>query len=418
MQTGKFNMILDAMWGSSGKGLMSTWLADHFNAMHVSSSNMPNAGHTAAFSDGTKFVAKAIPTSAILKKVKNQDLHCWLSPASGFRWDQLIKEWDQTGRPRINIHSRASIVTDEHKEREQNGNESTKHLASTMQGTAAAIVDKILRKENCVLAGRTAYNKTESSEFGHGFTNTVEWVKYLTGVYPAMSDKGVEFWKEFIDKVTIVPSMQFRDKTHELLHAGNMWLHEGTQGYALAIDHGSHFPYCTSRNTGTQAFMDHMAIPPKMVGDVYLNLRTYPIRVGNVVENGQQQGYSGDGYSDCIELNWEQVAQNAGMPVEEAENLKKREFTTVTGRLRRVFSFSWMGLKDAVKVNGATHLCVNFIQYINWKDRGLKGGIEAFNQLSKESREFIDKIEKTTNLPVVLIGTGALHDEVISLYGI
>ena len=35
---------------------------------HVSSSNFPNAGHSVVFEDGWKFVAKAIPTAAALKK--------------------------------------------------------------------------------------------------------------------------------------------------------------------------------------------------------------------------------------------------------------------------------------------------------------------------------------------------------------
>lgn len=394
---------------------MSTYLADHFDVVNVSSSNQPNAGHTAVFNDGTKFIAKAIPTSAILKRTRNKNIVCWLSPASGFRWDQLIKEWDYSGRPIIGIHARASIVTDEHKQREQSGSDSTKHLASTMQGTSAAIVDKVLRRENCVLAGRTAFNTTGASEFGQGFTNISDWVAYWTAVYPDMADKPKEFWQEFINKVQIIPSMSFREQVYDRIVNGATWLHEGTQGYALALDHGSHFPYCTSRNTGTQAFMDHMAIPPALVGDIYLNLRTYPIRVGNVIENGEQKGYSGDGYPDCVELTWEQVAKNAGMPLEEAEALKKREYTTVTGRLRRVFSFSWDGLRDAVRTNGANKLCVNFIQYINWKDRGLKGGREALEKLSQESRDFISKVEAVAGQPVVLIGTGAMHDEVINL---
>ena len=72
MQSGKFNVINDAFFGSSGKGLFSTWLLDKFNAVNVSSSNGPNAGHTTVFDDKTKFVAKAIPTAAFLKKTKGR----------------------------------------------------------------------------------------------------------------------------------------------------------------------------------------------------------------------------------------------------------------------------------------------------------------------------------------------------------
>lgn len=114
MKSGKFNVVLDQAWGSSGKGKVSTWLADHYNVTKVSSANFPNAGHSAVFENGTKFISKAIPTSAILKKVMGFGMECFLSPGSGIFPKQLIKEWDETGRPNIYVHSRASIVTDEH----------------------------------------------------------------------------------------------------------------------------------------------------------------------------------------------------------------------------------------------------------------------------------------------------------------
>jgi len=389
MREGKFNCILDAFWGSSGKGKTSTWLADRFNVTSVSSSNYPNAGHTAQFEDGTKFVAKAIPTAAILKKMRGTGMKCFISPGSGFSPKQLMKEWLECGAPDMFIHDRASLVTEEHAAREREGAESTKHIASTMQGSGAAIADKVLRKADVQLAG-----------YGS------QWQKDVREL-TLRAD-------EFDQRVQVVSAMEFRNMVLSFIDAGNTWLHEGSQGYALSIDHGSHYPHCTSRNCTVQAAMDHMAVPPSMIGDVYLNLRTHPIRVGNVVEDGVQRGFSGGFYPDCKEMTWEQVASESGMPAEEAAALAERERTTVTKRVRRVCSFSFEGLKDAVRVNGATKLVLNFIQYVNWQDRGLKGGQEAFSSLSRKSREFIDRIEQAANLPVVLIGTGPSHEEMIN----
>ena len=95
--------------------------------------------------------------------------------------------------------------------------------------------------------------------------------------------------------------------------------------------------------------------------------------------------------------------------------MAERERTTVTKRIRRVATFSFNALKDAVITNGATKIAVNFIQYLNWEDNGLSGEKDAFEKLSKESRTFIKKIEDTANLPVVLVGTGPKHTEIISL---
>jgi adenylosuccinate synthase len=397
MKTGKFNVVLDQAWGSSGKGKISTWLADHYNVTKVSSANFPNAGHSAVFENGTKFISKAIPTSAILKKVMGLGMECFLSPGSGLFPKQLIKEWDETGRPNIYVHSRASIVTNEHAAREREGKDSTKHVASTMQGSGTAISDKILRKPDVGLMD--------------SFPNHVN---FLNATDPDIN-KILEKNPEDIEKIKIIQPMEFRNIVHSMIEEGATLLHEGSQGYALSIDHGSHYPSCTSRNCTLQAAMDYMAIPPSMVGDVYLNLRTFPIRVGNVYEDGVQKGYSGDFYPDCEELTWSQIAKQSGMPESEAKILEERERTTVTKRVRRVSTFSWIGLKDAVRTNGATKICINFVQYLNWKDAGLKGGRKVFNDLSKESREFIEKVEEIANVPVVLIGTGALHKEVINL---
>src|SRR5208282_397885 len=81
------------------------------------------------------------------------------SPGSGFAWKQLIKEWKEAGKPTIRIHERASIVTEDHARREREGSESTMHIASTMQGSGAAIVDKVLRKADCQLAGTADFQK-------------------------------------------------------------------------------------------------------------------------------------------------------------------------------------------------------------------------------------------------------------------
>jgi adenylosuccinate synthase len=389
MIEGRMNFILDAFWGSSGKGKTSTWLADHHNVTNVSSSNYPNAGHTAQFEDGTKFVAKAIPTAAVLRKTRGLGMRCFISPGSGFSPKQLLKEWEECGRPDIFVHDRASLVTEEHAAREREGSESTKHIASTMQGSGTAIADKVMRKADVQLAG---HNST--------------WLDVIAAMRPESSD-------EIRRRIQVVPAMEFRNFVHGAIREGKTWLHEGSQGYALSIDHGSHYPHCTSRNCTIQAAMDHMAVPPSMVGDVYLNLRTHPIRVGNVVEDGRQTGFSGGFYPDCREMTWEQVAAESGMPPAEAAELAERERTTVTKRIRRVCTFSFEGLRDAVRVNGATKLVLNFIQYVCWEDKGLKGGREAFESLSRKSREFIDKVEREANLPVVLIGTGPNHNEMI-----
>ncbi len=327
-----------------------------------------------------KFVAKALPTACGLKKALGREVAGWISPGSSFRWEQFIKEYEECGGPDLYVHDRAGIVTEDHAAREREGAESTKHLASTMQGSGTALADKVLRKQNVPLVGNT----------------------------PAPID--------LPGNIQITNGMAFRDATHKIISKGDYWLHEGSQGYALSIDHGSHYPNCTSRNCTVQAAMDYMAIPPNMVGDVYLNLRSHPIRVGNVYdESGKELGNSGGWYPDQQELTWDEIAKRANMPEEEAKMLAERERTTVTKRIRRVGTFSQIGLKDAARTCGATKLVLNFVNQINHIDVGLRGGKEALVKFSSETRAFIDMLENCSGLPVVMVGTSALHDDYVYL---
>ncbi len=64
---------------------------------------------------------------------------------------------------------------------------------------------------------------------------------------------------------------------------------------------------------------------------------------------------------------------------------------------------------------GATKQVLNFPQYIHWSSYKLRGGREQLGKLHINIRTFINKMEETTNVPVVMIGTGPDHDDYIYL---
>ena len=150
-----------------------------------------------------------------------------------------------------------------------------------------------------------------------------------------------------------------------------------------------------------------MGISPYKVGDIYLVMRPYPIRVGNVVENGETVGYSGDCYDDHQEITWAEVAESANAPPKVMEG----ELTTVTKRLRRVFSFSARQLQEAAIVNGATKIALNFANYIDWSCYGTND----YGKLPPKVKEFIEMIEDLVLLPVTIVGTGPQIDHVAYL---
>ena len=378
MQKGKYNTIVDSAWGSSAKGAASARLAEIYKIENVASTNLPNAGHT-CIANGEKFVGKVLPTPIFIKKHGrgHPDMTAWVGPTSGFEAGQLQGEISQIGLTvgkDLHIHSRAAVVEKQHIDAESPGGIlSTEHVSSTMSVSGAVVAMKMMR---------------------------------LPGVKLAKDLDGLE---------TVGP-MDFYRGIWSRLEKGESFLHEVSQGWALSLNSGTHYPTCTSREcTPQQAYAD-MGVRPNMVGDVYMNVRTFPIRVGNNYDSsGKQVGYSGDCLPDQIETSWADIGKNADMPQDETDSLLLKEKTTVTKKLRRVFTPSWTLLKDSAEFCGATKLILNFPQYIHWSAYGIRGEHKEFLNLHPAVRAYVDKMQEVTNLPVVMIGTAAEHDSYIWL---
>lgn len=371
---GKFNFIGDLQWGSTGKGLAAAYWARRFGVKHVSTTNLPNAGHTAYLNVGDKefcFVSKIIPTSAILNHIPGYNINCYIGAGAGFFVSRFLQEVEECnlGPGQVFIHPRAAVVTDDHRQMEQSGLYSTKHLASTMQGSAAAVVDKIMRGAEVRLA------------------------------------------QDFEELQPYICEDYFAGRVIDEINNGATWLHEGSQGFSLGINHGSHYPFCTSRECTVMQSMSDMGVPPNIVGDVIGVMRPYPIRVGNVVENGQQVGYSGDCYDDHTEISWDEVHRRAGYPSSWNDGAGLSELTTVTKRVRRVFEFSPKQIQTAVKVNGVNKIFLNFANYIDY-------GVYKKNKLSEMSDkvlDFVEMVNSVSDARVCWLGTGPNIDDVVEI---
>jgi len=150
LQKGRLNVVLDNHAGSSGKGLITTKLAYTYLPEILTSTNTPNAGHTGIMGD-FKFIAKVLPTPAMLNKiVPNYHPYVFIGASSGFEISQLITEVQKCGMSpdQVIIHPRAMIITDKHKQQEM---EAMKHIGSTRTGGGAAILEKVSRNENISL---------------------------------------------------------------------------------------------------------------------------------------------------------------------------------------------------------------------------------------------------------------------------
>jgi len=393
MITGRLNIVTDAMHGSTGKGLITSYLADKHRPQVLSTTNMANAGHTAVNENGEAFVAKALPSAAALVKWREgYKPAVFVGASAAFHLEQIEKEMKETNTTSlVCIHPRAGIITDSHRQRESTNNpDSTKHIASTMQGCGTFLSDKVLRKKGLMLA--RDYDK---------LTECVQ--RNVARVALDGTDHSFLYHTPLPADGTCNKARQL----YEILSAGATILHEGSQGFSLDINHGSHYPQCTSRSTTAIQNLADLGLPISTVGDIYLVMRPFPIRVGNVIEDGVETGNSGGCYNDNQEITWEQVANDCGAPKEEMA----KELTTVTKRLRRVFTFSRQQLEEAVLCNGATKIALNFANYIDWSCYSTNDP----DRLTQKVKDFIHKVEDIARIPVALVGTGPRLNHVCQL---
>lgn len=226
-----------------------------------------------------------------------------LSPGSVIDPDAFYLEMSRlTMGQRVVVHQNAVIVSKDHIENEK----ARVTIGSTMTGTAAAVEQKMRRVP--------------------GFPITA---------------------KDLLPAELVVNNEQWFD----LLARSRKILVSTPQGHSLSINFGF-YPYCTSRNTSPQQGLADAGIPIQWVDKIIGCYRTFPIRVANRFdEDGNQIGYSGPTYPDSCEMSWDEV----GVPA---------EYTSVSKKVRRVFSFSHQQYEESLLMNGVTDVFMSFINYL------------------------------------------------------
>ncbi len=158
---------------------------------------------------------------------------------------------------------------------------------------------------------------------------------------------------------------------------------EGTQGTFLSLYHGT-YPYCTSKDTTASAACADVGIGPTVVTDVVVAFKAFVTRVGAGPLDGE-------------------------LSSEETRRRGWQEFGTVTGRERRAAPFNFELAKRAVRLNGATQAAITKLDVTFPESKGAK----SYDELPKDAKAFVEKVEKETSVPVSLIGTGPSAGEVI-----
>ncbi len=305
--------LVDGQFGSTGKGLFASYLAREAN-MHgirfqgVFSNAGPNSGHTFYHGNGIKHVLKQLPTFAVKSALMGLPLPVYLTGGAVIDISQLIKEAEKYPEVPIFVHETATVISKVDRELENDGHSSIHAVAGTRSGTGAALARRILRDPTAV--------------FKH-------------------------YWDAI--RTTLPPNIAMYHLPPD--PADGRYFMEVSQGFSLGI--GSQFyPKVTSRECTIAQGIADARLPPQSLTRTFMVLRTYPIRVGNV--DGIS---SGDFYPDQKEITWEELGQTP-------------ELTTVTQRVRRVFTFSDQQAREALWANQPDLVLVNFMNYLRPNEIG------------------------------------------------
>jgi len=343
IECGKTSFLIDGQWGSTGKGKLAGYLYNEYPELQYAiSNNMPNAGHTFT-KNGKDFIFKVLPIGAAFPGVISL-----LGPHAAIRVDLLEYEMEmvknETGQyPRVVIHPMATIVTTDDISEES---VLVDGIASTGQGGCSAMTKKIWRRGDVNLA------------------KDCKEVQHLIGDTHTVLRKGLE--------------------------NGAAALAEGSQGFDLSLNCGHSYPHTTSRDCLVGTMIDNCGIPLKSAGSIIACLRTLPIRVGST------KNTSGPFYDDQKELTWKEVSEQCGYDVEEK--------TTVTKRVRRVFTFSEEQTNKFCEYVKPDYAFLNFVNYY-------PEGSERDSMV-----DYIGSILSNHGCTLRLLGTGAELEDMINLH--
>ncbi len=160
---------------------------------------------------------------------------------------------------------------------------------------------------------------------------------------------------------------------------------EVSQGFSLGINQGF-YPYTTSRQCTVAQALSDAGLHPAQYRDSAMVVRTYPIRVA---------GNSGPSYPDQTEVSWEELGQTP-------------ELTTVTQKVRRVFTWSRVQFSEAVAENRPSVIFLNFCNYLDDAPMRLR---EIIRSIHEDYHRVMGK-----ELPCLLLGFGPTSDDVV-VYG-
>jgi adenylosuccinate synthase len=424
---GRNVVILGSQWGDEGKGKIVDLLTDKASVV-ARFQGGHNAGHTLVI-DGKKTALHLIP-SGILRSHVN----CVIGNGVVVAPDALIKEiqmLEERGvkvRGRLKVSGSCPLILPYHiaLDLAREAARGNAKIGTTGRGIGPAYEDKVARR------GLRLSDLANIERFAQKLKEVMDYHNFaLTEYYkadPVDFDQTLALVKEWA-QVLLPMKADVTKILHDAREASENILFEGAQGSLLDIDHGT-YPFVTSSNTTAGSTATGSGFGPLYLDYVLGITKAYTTRVG-----------SGP---FPTELHCE-IGRYLGE--------KGHEFGTTTGRERRCGWFDAVALRQAVRVNSISGICLTKLDVLDGLDEikicvgyqdtdgndagmpmhaddfenitpvyetmpgwsSVTVGVQKLEDLPEAAKNYIYRIEELTGAPVDVVSTGPDRVETIVL---
>ncbi|QCI21271.1 adenylosuccinate synthase [Buchnera aphidicola (Hyperomyzus lactucae)] len=418
-------VILGTQWGDEGKGkIVDCLTADSSYVVRYQGGH--NAGHTLVV-NGKKIILHLIPSgilhNSVIGIIANGVV---VSPSALIKEINMLKKNNIFISKRLFISNSSPLILQYHIEMDiaREKKLGINALGTTGRGIGPAYEDKIARR-----ALRMEDLKNEKV-LSMRLEKIVDYYNHqLVSFYKQKAIDYKTILKDLLPIIDIVHDM-IQDTTcilHQAIKNNKKIVFEGAQGSFLDIDHGT-YPYVTSSNSTIGGVITGTGVGPKDLSCIIGVTKAYCTRVGN--------GPFPTEVFDDIDKHFSN---------------KGHEFGSTTGRKRRTGWLDTVSLSRAVKINSISSLCITKLDvldglheikictsyknsntlesasfpegdnwenitpiyetYPGWTKKTL--GVKKLEHLPHEARNYINRIEEITQIPINIVSTGPDRSDII-----
>jgi adenylosuccinate synthase len=418
--------VLGAQWGDEGKGKIVDLLTPNFS-MVARYQGGHNAGHT-VYANGRKFVLRLLPSGIL-----HDGITCIIGNGVVIDPQALFSEIDELAAAgiaignRLVISDKAHLILPYHRELDllSEARRGERRIGTTSRGIGPAYEDKIARRG--IRVGDLANPDSLADAVRHNVDARNRLIAESTMDWRQVIDEMRRAWERMAPWVTDVSL--YLAKARE---AKRSIMYEGAQGTLLDIDHGT-YPYVTSSNATVGGVCTGLGVGPRAIDAVIGVAKAYTTRVGEGPLPTELTGEIGNRLRET-----------------------GQEFGAVTGRPRRCGWYDAVAVRYAVRVNGLDALALTKLDVLDglpelevctaYRCRGttltempgdlaqlaacepvyekLPGwsaptkGIRRFDDLPREARAYIARLEEITGVPAAIVSTGSGRADTILREGI